>query len=680
MAAEKFPTLDQMTGARAGEYLSDHNPMGTSEVVDTLRESPSAYQLAPRQSPQGVVDLSQLYGGSVTRPLNTFGYVVAHAHTSTTHFEPGGALFGGEEQGQRIPGVEINFGISENAAGRQIERQEDSGDTHSLDNAQQRDILTFPEGEEDAVTITASDLAGLQPTCFLSNNMIDFYIKYLERRQVSSEDRDRFYFFNSFFFTKLLGNCSAFTDIDQCEVDYDQVRKWTGDVNLFEEDYIFIPILRSSHWSLVVICNLSSLTSLPDKKTGSPCVYHLDLVEGKHESFEAQVRSYIIQVWMERYRDSDDRDRTILALACRMKYVRAKVPQQGNGYDCGLYLLHYVEVFLRETSSTDFNFISSNVDPHFTSPYFAQEVSAKRMHIQNLICELSNNPQLRTARPITDIQRIPQRRPSNAHCPNSQPSKPSPKPPKVQQKLSKKWNAKETSLLLNRMVAGGRIRKGTEGATHWDRISQDIQTELRTIRTEDECRRRYDTLLKAYKKVKKIGKPFCDVSDQERVGLNLATPLTEEWYTAIDTICLQRGSDNRKSCKRAKLNPNDENGRLSLSPRNPPPPPIPPGCPEPGKPSRKQVTIPGFSALDENLRSTLLNLIQFLTLKAWDDEETCKLEELSRRLAIVQDRKPSEIRSYIFKLSELKLVNLKYDDDEEVEFWKCQIFACTGNS
>ena len=211
------------------------------------------------------------------------------------------------------------------------------------------------------------------------------------------------------------------------------------------------------------------------------------------------------------------------------------------------------------------------------------------MHIQNLICELSNNPQLRTARPITDIQRIPQRRPSNAHCPNSQPSKPSPKPPKVQQKLSKKWNAKETSLLLNRMVAGGRIRKGTEGATHWDRISQDIQTKLGTIRTEDECRRRYDTLLKAYKKVKKTGKPFCDVSDQERVGLSLATPLTEEWYKAIDTICLQRGSDNRKSCKRAKLNPYDENGMLSVSPRNPPPPPIPSGCPEPGKPSRKLV-------------------------------------------------------------------------------------------
>lgn len=38
-------------------------------------------------------------------------------------------------------------------------------------------VLTFPEGEEDAVTITRSDLAGIQPTEFLSDNIIDFYIK-----------------------------------------------------------------------------------------------------------------------------------------------------------------------------------------------------------------------------------------------------------------------------------------------------------------------------------------------------------------------------------------------------------------------------------------------------------------------------------------------------------------------
>jgi sentrin-specific protease 7 len=67
--------------------------------------------------------------------------------------------------------------------------------------------------------------------------------RYLERR-LSAEQKSLFYFFNSFFFTKLLGDSNATTDIDECEVDYKQVQRWTGEVNLFEKDYVFIPILR----------------------------------------------------------------------------------------------------------------------------------------------------------------------------------------------------------------------------------------------------------------------------------------------------------------------------------------------------------------------------------------------------------------------------------------------------
>ncbi|KAG0587654.1 hypothetical protein KC19_2G181000 [Ceratodon purpureus] len=124
---------------------------------------------------------------------------------------------------------------------------------------------------------------------------------------------------------------------------------------------------------------------LTDKRRGSPCVFHLDSIEGNHESFESQIRSYTFQACMERYGRSDEKDQKILALVSHMKYVRAKVPQQRNDYDCGLYLLHYVDIFLRESNSPHFSFDSSNAGPHFTSPYFAQEASAKRKHIQDLI-------------------------------------------------------------------------------------------------------------------------------------------------------------------------------------------------------------------------------------------------------------------------------------------------------
>ncbi|KAG0618750.1 hypothetical protein M758_4G089200 [Ceratodon purpureus] len=377
-----------------------------------------------------------------------------------------------------------------------------------------------------------------------------------------------------------------------------------------------------------------SFPSLEDKSKVSPCILHLDPIEGKHESFREQVRSYLYQACSKTFQDSNKKDEMLYEVAFRMKYERSKVPQQDNGYDCGLYVLHYVETFLLEATAPNFDFASSKGERLFINyPLFEEAVSAKRMVIQTLIYEFSHNLEGHAARSM-NIQPKPQQKRLSKHSPRPQPKRLS-KHAKGENKISKKWNEKETSFLLNRMVAIGRIRKGSEGPTHWELISQEIQAKLGTTRLEDECRRRYDTLLKAYKRVQKTGKPFCDITDAERHEVNLATPLTEEWYKAIDTICLQRGSDNRKPRKRAKRSP------------------------EPERTSRKQVAIPGFSALGEDLRSTLLHLIQDLLLKGKDNWwKSWELNVVCQRLAIVQDQRPSEIQKFMFKLLELKLVNI----------------------
>lgn len=68
--------------------------------------------------------------------------------------------------------------------------------------------------------------------------------RYFESR-LSQEGRKRIYFFNSLFFTKLLGTAAhPSTLIGVTKGNYEQVRKWTGEVNLFDKAYILIPILR----------------------------------------------------------------------------------------------------------------------------------------------------------------------------------------------------------------------------------------------------------------------------------------------------------------------------------------------------------------------------------------------------------------------------------------------------
>jgi hypothetical protein len=80
----------------------------------------------------------------------------------------------------------------------------------------------------------------------------------------------------------------------------------------------------SAHWSLIIICHLSTVTSsageavflglhafeavvwswsfclshlcwcfLTDKRKGSPCILHLDPLEGIHKSFEGHVRRWV---------------------------------------------------------------------------------------------------------------------------------------------------------------------------------------------------------------------------------------------------------------------------------------------------------------------------------------------------------------------------------------------------
>ena len=68
------------------------------------------------------------------------------------------------------------------------------GEELSVGNASRQDnswlgnkrvLLTFPEGEADAVIISEQDMEGLQPTRFLSDNIVDFYIKSVTLLSVS---------------------------------------------------------------------------------------------------------------------------------------------------------------------------------------------------------------------------------------------------------------------------------------------------------------------------------------------------------------------------------------------------------------------------------------------------------------------------------------------------------------
>ena len=138
-------------------------------------------------------------------------------------------------------------------------RQDDDDSIDRAFHVDDRDMpdtepyLTYPpHTTRGSVTVTYGDLHRLEPNEFLNDTLIEFYLLYIRDRVVPQRLRERFHFFNSFLFTRL----SEYGSGGVREV-YGHVKGWTKGVNLFEKDWIVIPINDADrhHWSLVVIAH-----------------------------------------------------------------------------------------------------------------------------------------------------------------------------------------------------------------------------------------------------------------------------------------------------------------------------------------------------------------------------------------------------------------------------------------
>ncbi|XP_050210330.1 probable ubiquitin-like-specific protease 2A isoform X2 [Mercurialis annua] len=258
---------------------------------------------------------------------------------------------------------------------------------HILDETFEEVI--YPEGDTDPVTITKRDVELLRPETFINDTIIDFYIKYL-RNKIKPEDQHRFHFFNSFFFRKLADLDKDPSSVHEGRAAFQRVRKWTKKLNLFEKDFIFIPVNYSLHWSLIVICHLGEMGYSRDEVSESalkvPCILHMDSIRGSHRGLKNLIQSYLCEEWKARHSEILE---DVSSKFSSLRFVPLELPQQENWFDCGLFLLHYVELFLEDgpinispfkiTESS--NFLNRNW-------FIPHEASLKRKHIQKLISEI----------------------------------------------------------------------------------------------------------------------------------------------------------------------------------------------------------------------------------------------------------------------------------------------------
>ncbi|KAL8936748.1 MAG: hypothetical protein Q9216_004767 [Gyalolechia sp. 2 TL-2023] len=116
--------------------------------------------------------------------------------------------------------------------------------------------LVYPKEAKKRTTVEWDDLERLDEGEFLNDNLIAFYLRYLE---YNAEKKDpkvsaKVYFFNTFFYERLTSGKPAPKSIN-----YDAVRKWTRGVDLFTYDFVVVPVHETVHWYVAIICNLPAL-------------------------------------------------------------------------------------------------------------------------------------------------------------------------------------------------------------------------------------------------------------------------------------------------------------------------------------------------------------------------------------------------------------------------------------
>ncbi|CAN8231921.1 unnamed protein product [Cochlearia groenlandica] len=178
--------------------------------------------------------------------------------------------------------------------------------------------------ENSNIDITGEVLQCLAPTSWLNDEVINVYLELLKARETREPKKYlKCHFFNTFFYKKLVGDSGY---------NYKAVRRWTTHKKigyaLIDCDMIFVPVHRGVHWTLAVINNR-------DRK-----FMYLDSLNGVDPMILNALSKYLGDEAKEKSGKNID------VSSWDMEFVE-DLPQQQNGYDCGVFMLKYIDFFSR---------------------------------------------------------------------------------------------------------------------------------------------------------------------------------------------------------------------------------------------------------------------------------------------------------------------------------------------
>lgn len=124
-----------------------------------------------------------------------------------------------------------------------------------------RKILIYPPGK-GGISINTEDYMCLGADQYLNDVIIDFYLKYVQKEFLTEGQQAKTHVFSTFFYKRLTTMNSKMRSathdkdvkLTAAQKRHERVKNWTKNVNLFDKDFIVIPINEQSHWFLAIIC------------------------------------------------------------------------------------------------------------------------------------------------------------------------------------------------------------------------------------------------------------------------------------------------------------------------------------------------------------------------------------------------------------------------------------------
>lgn len=226
--------------------------------------------------------------------------------------------------------------------------------------------FTYTFQDNKTMEITPSDYQRLRMNEFLNDTLINFFLKYFTELNKNSNA----YVFNTFFYARLVDMASKDTS---AVINYDNVKKWTSKVNLFESKYVVLPVNKQLHWFVAIIYNLPSILE-PRKSKQTPHIDESDcgififdsLKQRSYDEFSTNIKNYLVAEAKDKLGVDIDKSRIFS--------IPLNVTQQTNLCDCGVFLIRYIQVFWKRLSSKLITDMISN-DQHTLSKYWGNNLS-----------------------------------------------------------------------------------------------------------------------------------------------------------------------------------------------------------------------------------------------------------------------------------------------------------------